>query len=213
MCQVTGPALEYLSLADSAILHARPGHAAAVFVDDRTSHLPGGRPYTYDLVRSLRNQPGGFWVASTAPDAAYQAVQGTCEIADDSSILLLTDGVTRLVELYGQTWESLAAIASAQGPCSLITAIRKRENDQPPPYGKQHDDATAICMTGLAGLRPKPAIAAPAIAQRQACLAQVRNIALFQVVADPEPLRVVNGEVIEFTWGDEADLGGLVADR
>jgi hypothetical protein len=32
-------------------------------------------------------------------------------------------------------------------------------------------------------------------------------------MADPEPLRVVHGEAVEFTGVDEADLGGLVADR
>jgi hypothetical protein len=150
MCRVTGPVLEYLSLADSAVLHAVPGHPAEVFLDDRTSHLPGGRPYTYALVRSLRNQPGGFWVASTNPKAAYEAVQGTCEAADGSSVLLLTDGVTRLVDFYGRTWNSLAATAAEQGPQALIETVRHSEVTQPPPYGKQHDDATAIYMTGIA---------------------------------------------------------------
>lgn len=150
MCRITGTLLEYLSLSDSAVLHARPGRLAEVFLDDRTSHLPGGRPYPYALLRSLRNQAGGFWVASTVPEAAYEAVRGACEIASDSSVLLLTDGVTRLVELYGQTWDSLAVMAAEQGPSALIAAVRQHENDQPPPYGKQHDDATAIHMTGLA---------------------------------------------------------------
>jgi hypothetical protein len=152
MCRITGHVLEYLSLADSAVVHARPGQPAEVFLDDRTSHLPGRRPYTYELVRSLRNQPGGFWVASTNPMAAYEAVRGTCELAADSSILLLTDGVTRLVELYGQTWEALAAMVTADGPQALITAVRQFEDDQPLPYGKQHDDATAIHVTGITGI-------------------------------------------------------------
>lgn len=153
MCRVTGTVLECLSLADSAVLHARLGYATEVFVDDRTSHLPGGRPYSHALVRPLRNQPGGFWVASTKPEAAYEAVQGACELADDSSVLLLTDGVTRLVELYGRTWDSLAAMAAAHGPGSLIMAVRQLEHDQPPSHGKQHDDATAIYMTGLTSSR------------------------------------------------------------
>jgi len=87
MCRATGTTLEYLSLADSAVLHARPGHATEVFVDDRTSHLPGGRPYTYALVRSLRNQADGLWVASTNPRpptkpsrerASWQATAASC---------------------------------------------------------------------------------------------------------------------------------------
>jgi Protein phosphatase 2C len=150
MCRITGTALECLSLADSAVLHARPGRPLDIYLDDRTSHLPGGRPYPYALLRSLRNQAGGFWVVSTAPEAAYKAVQGACEIASDSSILLLTDGVTRLVEMYGQTWDSLAVMANEHGPSALIAAVRQHERDKPPPHGKQHDDATAIHLTGLA---------------------------------------------------------------
>ena len=153
MCRVNGSALEYLSLADSAVLHTRPGQAAEVFLDERTSDPPGGKPRPNEVARLLRNQPGGFWVASTRPEAAYEAVRGTCGLADDSSVFLLTDGVTRLVEFYGQTWDCLAAMAAAQGPGSLITAVRQLEDDQPPRYGKQHDDATAIHMTGFIGPR------------------------------------------------------------
>jgi len=150
MCRVTGTALEYLSLADSAVLHARPGRAAEVFLDDRTSYRPGERPRSTAEASSLRNQPGGFWVASTSPQAAYEAVLGRCAISADSSVLLLTDGVTRLVECYGQTWESVAALAADRGPAALITAVRQREDDRPLSYGKRHDDASAILMTGLA---------------------------------------------------------------
>jgi hypothetical protein len=132
MCRVTGSVLEYLSLGDSAVLHARPGHTTEVFLDDRTSYLPGGRPYAYALVRSLRNQAGGFWVASTNPEAAYEAVHGASELAGGSSVLLLTDGVTRLVELYGQTWDALTDMAAGEGVDALIAAVRQREEDKPP---------------------------------------------------------------------------------
>ncbi len=153
MCRVSGSALEYLSLADSAVLHARPGQAAEVFLDERTGDPPGGRPRPNEVARLLRNQPGGFWVASTSPEAAYEAVHGTCDLAGDSSVLLLTDGVTRLADFYGQTWESLAATACAKGPDALITAVRRWEDEQPPRYGKRHDDATAVYMTRLV---PRP---------------------------------------------------------
>ena len=59
--------------------------------------------------------------------------------------------MTRLIELYGQPWDSLTTMASSQGPGSLITAVRQLEDDQPPRHGKQHDDATAIHMTGFIG--------------------------------------------------------------
>ena len=40
-------------------------------------------------------------------------------------------------------------MAADHGPGALIAAVRQREDAQPPPYGKRHDDATAIHMTDL----------------------------------------------------------------
>jgi hypothetical protein len=133
-------ALEYLVLGDSPVILRNRG-TLTVIQDDRTGHLPGGRPYTLELVRSQRNQPGGFWVASTNPQAAYQAVTGTAEATEAA---LLTDGVTRLVDCYGYTWTGLFAILDDQGPGALISAVRAAEHRSPLPHGKQHDDATAV---------------------------------------------------------------------
>ena len=43
-------------------------------------------------------------------------------------------------------------------------------------------------------------------------LAEVWAVAFLQVMADPEPLRVVHGEAVEIARVNEADLGGLFAD-
>ena len=115
-------------------------------LDDRLDHLqPGGRPYTRDLVRSKRNASGGFWVASTNPDAAHEAITG---IADGvTHVTLLTDGVTRLVEYYGYSWTDIFELLGKEGPSGLIQRVREAEQASPPPaygYGKQHDDATAV---------------------------------------------------------------------
>lgn len=114
--------------------------------DDRVDHLrPGGRPYTRALVRAKRNAPGGFWIASTNPRAAYEARSGTAE--GPTHVALLTDGVTRLVYYYGYDWPEIFAALDRDGPASLIQRIRDAERTSPPPthrYGKQHDDATAI---------------------------------------------------------------------
>src|ERR1700730_8666821 len=69
--------IDYLTLADSPIVIQGADQGLTPTIDDRLAHLPGGRPYSFELVRSLRNKPGGFWVASTDPDAAYHAVTGS----------------------------------------------------------------------------------------------------------------------------------------
>jgi hypothetical protein len=52
--------------------------------------------YSPNAAQTVKEHGGGFWGASTSPEAAYEAVRGTCDLADNSSVLLLTDGVTRL---------------------------------------------------------------------------------------------------------------------
>jgi hypothetical protein len=143
-----GGLVDYLVLCDSPIVLRRTDGTLTVIDDDRTDHLPGGRPYGRELVRSLRNRAGGFWVASTVPDAAYEAVSGSVELATVSGALLATDGVTRLVEWYGRMWEQVVATAAEAGPGELIAQVRKAELAQGTPgYGKAHDDATAAWVS------------------------------------------------------------------
>jgi hypothetical protein len=111
--------------------------------------LPGGRPYTAELVREHRNKPGGFWVASADPGAACEAVTGTAPIAQLIEAGLFTDGVTRLADWYGHTWPGIFSCLWTRGPASLIELVRAAEQQQPPPHGKQHDDATAVYLRGL----------------------------------------------------------------
>jgi hypothetical protein len=137
--------LEYLVLGDSPVILKAGDHVMPV-ADDRVDHLqPGGRPYTRALVRSKRNAPGGFWVASTNLRAAYEARSGTADCP--AHAVLLTDGVTRLVDHYGYGWAEIFAVLDRDGPTGLIHRVREAERISPPPvhgYGKQHDDATVI---------------------------------------------------------------------
>jgi hypothetical protein len=144
--RINADSVEYLTLGDSPIVLWRSNHAFTRIADERTSHLPGGRPYSIELVRSLRNKTGGFWVASTKPDAAYQAVHGKDSVDDLSEIGLFTDGITRLLDWYGYTWPVIFSSLRSQGPASLIDLVRAAEREQPHPYAKQHDDASAIYL-------------------------------------------------------------------
>lgn len=141
-----GELLDYLVLCDSPIVLQHTDGTLTVVDDDRTDHLPGGRPYSRELVRSLRNRAGGFWVASTVPEAAYEALTGSVELDTVSGALLATDGVTRLVEWYGHSWETVVATAASAGPGELIARVRQAERERPeatPSFAKAHDDATA----------------------------------------------------------------------
>lgn len=145
MVQASETGLDYLVLGDSAVILKTADQVTHV-TDNRVDHLqPGGRPYTRALVRSKRNAPGGFWVASTNPRAAYEARSGTAD--GPAHAALLTDGVTRLVDHYGYDWPGMLAVLERDGPAALIDRVRDAERTSPPPargYGKQHDDATAI---------------------------------------------------------------------
>lgn len=44
------------------------------------------------------------------------------------------------------------------------------------------------------------------------CLSEVRGVAAFGVVAQPEPDGVVDGQLVQLGRADEADVGGLVTD-
>lgn len=150
LCRMAKTRLEYLALADSPIVLWHPDDGARVFRDDALDRLPGGRPYTLDLIRSTRNREGGFWVASTVPEAAYHAVRGHADIRLGSDLAVLTDGASRYVEFYGHPWESLMAMLRDAGPRQLIAAVRALERKDPP-GGKKHDDATAVFASSLTG--------------------------------------------------------------
>jgi hypothetical protein len=138
---------ECLTLADSPIAVRRHDGSISVVEDDRLLHLPGGRPYSLALVRGHRNRPGGFWVASTSPAAAYEAVTATFEQAEVESIAMCTDGVTRLIDHFGHDWPRLLDDLRTGGPARTIGLVRDAERARPGSYGKPHDDATAVLIT------------------------------------------------------------------
>lgn len=140
--RAAGDQVEHLVLADSPIVLRSPDRRITVVADDRIDLLP---EYTFETVRRMRNQPGGFWVASTAPKAAYEAVRGTTERADVEVVALLTDGASRYAERYGHSWQDLVAVLETEGPQALIDRVRAYDTTAADGTfrGKRHDDATA----------------------------------------------------------------------
>jgi Protein phosphatase 2C len=159
-----GDALDYLVLGDSDVI-LRCGRDILPVHDDRTEHLPGGRPYSFELVRQCRNAPGGFWIASTRPDAAYEAISGSAGGVSDAA--LLTDGVARLRDWYGWDWRDLLdALRYRGGPAELIRRVRAAERTAGVPFGKTHDDATVIFASSVLQPAAAPVIPDPLVMVR-----------------------------------------------
>jgi hypothetical protein len=144
MVRARDNAVEYLVLGDSPVIF-QTGNRIRVIADERVDRLhTNGRSYTRAVVRSKRNATGGFWVASTNPKAAYEAICGTVD--GPTHVALLTDGVMRLTSHYGYEWPDIFTALDEDGPAGLIRRVREAERRSPPAYafGKQHDDATAV---------------------------------------------------------------------
>jgi hypothetical protein len=98
--------------------------------------------------RRHRNQPDGFWVASTDPTAAEHALADTAPRDGLQGAAVLSDGATRLVDRFGLLdWPSFLNVLAEQGPDAIIQQVRAAEYSDPDaqrwPRGKRHDDASA----------------------------------------------------------------------
>lgn len=149
-----GSDVDYLVLGDSPLVLHGTDDRVEVIVDDRVDHLPS---YTFDAVARLRNSPDGFWVASTVPAAAEQALAATVPRSRLDRALLLTDGASRLVDRYGRDWRDLLRLAGSEGPDALLAQVHAedervavlRESRNESIRGKRFDDATAVlCRFG-----------------------------------------------------------------
>jgi hypothetical protein len=141
-----GDQIDTLVLSDSPILLDLTSGVRRV-ADERPGRLPSYKP---EDVRDQRNKIGGFWVASTKPEAAEQAVQLTVPAEQLRRAAVLTDGAARLVERFNLLdWTDLIKMLDTEGPTELIRRVRAAENTidpAPGSRGKPHDDATAVLV-------------------------------------------------------------------
>lgn len=160
--------IEYLVLGDSTAVFDSAGEITTVSdrrIDDvakaeklEMESLPTGTPEHQaarirfvTLQRELRNQPGGYWTASTDPEAAYAAYTGSLPIEGVRHVTLLSDGAARFVEFSLGTWKDLLGILNTYGPSTLFARIREAEDGDPSgrrwPRAKQRDDAAIVHFT------------------------------------------------------------------
>lgn len=155
MVRLVEDRLEWLVLGDSAVAWRTVGGSVEAVSDDRLAGLVGTpaaeevagiRRFPVRYIAEVRNRPGGFWVASTDPGAADEALAGAVEAATLREVMLCTDGLTRLTERYGLHWGHLLDTASREGVPALIALVREHERGDPAAMAasKPHDDATGV---------------------------------------------------------------------
>ncbi|PSK96184.1 protein phosphatase 2C-like protein [Murinocardiopsis flavida] len=166
--RLTATELDYLVLADSVLaVEAHTGPARIITdtrLDDlraRLEHRPppndsGGcveqDRARHKALRDHRNTTGGFWTAGADPRAAEEALTGAIPLSEIAAATLLTDGATRLVEVFKQTtWQATLETLHAHGPRTVIEQVRDAEKQDPDqqayPRGKACDDATILRWT------------------------------------------------------------------
>jgi hypothetical protein len=160
--------IEYLVLADSTaafvrhdgmtvICDRREAAASQAHRADLDATLNGTPEHEYALrqfmrdMQAIRNQPGGFWVAAGDPAVAEQAITGALSLSGMTVAAALSDGATRLVDLFQLTdWPNLMETLALNGPAGLIQQTREAEHSDPTGRrwrrGKTTDDASiAYC--------------------------------------------------------------------
>lgn len=168
MARATGETFEYLVLGDSTLTVDTADEVTVVTdrrIDDvaaaekaAMTALPVGTPEHQAarikfvrLQQTLRNHPDGYWIASTDPRAAEEALTGNIALKEVRRAALLSDGVTRFVEFDLGTWGELLGILDTYGPTTVFSRIRAAENADPDgirwPRAKKTDDVAVVHFT------------------------------------------------------------------
>jgi hypothetical protein len=87
--------------------------------------------------------------AAADPGAASAAATGTLPYAGLLGVVLLSDGATRISDLYHQlSWPAMVDVIREHGPAALIRQVRAAEDADPDcerwPRHKARDDATVV---------------------------------------------------------------------
>ncbi|GAB7036042.1 hypothetical protein AB0G35_24185 [Streptomyces sp. NPDC021749] len=175
MLRERADALDYLVLSDSVLVLDLGDGGIQTVTDKRVEEVAGeemraalrGPTGTEEhaarvselvsVQRRLRNNPNGYWVASTDPAAADEAITGTVDLANVQQAALLTDGASRLVDTFGAlSWDQLLNILRTEGPAALIAHTRAAEQADPVgdrwPRFKRSDDATVAYVLPVSAL-------------------------------------------------------------
>lgn len=143
----TAEHLEHLVLSDSSLLLQRRDGPVERLTDARVDDVARAET-SPEAIEARRNRPGGFWVARHEPEAAAEARVGQVPLAELRSAHLVSDGITRTIDLmHSHTADSLVT-ALTSDPGEVLAQLRDRERslDARQRPRKPHDDATIVTL-------------------------------------------------------------------
>jgi hypothetical protein len=128
-----------------AQFHAR--QAAATAAEARAAVWP-----KIINARKAMNEPDGYGVLSITPTPPHFIKAGTVEVAAGGYALLASDGLMRLIDIFGRyaSVRGLLEAAATQGLARLLEDVRAAETEDTNcvrfPRAKVHDDATGVLI-------------------------------------------------------------------
>lgn len=177
MTRANNDTVDILVLGDSTLVIQSPDNTCTALTDDRLANiaiaerqaylqrLHNGGGYDHHHARLLndlqaaqritRNQPEGYWIAESDPDAARHAISRTLPVNKVQTALLLTDGAAAGVKTYRtpSTWAELVHQAVSAGVGQVLEDLHQLEETDPAgqqwPRSKPHDDKTAVLVSAL----------------------------------------------------------------
>jgi Protein phosphatase 2C len=143
----TSEHLEHLVLSDSSLLLSRQDGTVDRLTDTRIDDVVR-EERTAESIEARRNAQGGFWVARHEPEAAEQALVGRTPLAELAAAHLVSDGITRTVDLLETHDAHALAEVLGRSPEALIRTLRGAEEALAPGRRprKLHDDATVLTI-------------------------------------------------------------------
>lgn len=140
--------LEHLVLCDSSLLLVGRAGDVRRITDPRVDAVVR-EERTADAVEARRNAPGGFWLARHEPEAAAEALVGSTPLAELRSAHLVSDGVTRLIDLVGTHDAVTLGHDLERDPARVLAELRAAERalESGRRPRKIHDDATVLSLS------------------------------------------------------------------
>lgn len=96
------------------------------------------------------NQPGGYWILGTDPNAAHHGLTSTTDRKAVDAVILASDGVALDRHPTATQWRDLYREAVERDPAQVLRRIHDAEDTDPDgqrwPRAKPHDDKTLVVV-------------------------------------------------------------------
>lgn len=154
VCDLAGEQLRFAGLGDTSLVAVVGDHCVSVCDVSSADREAAQVAFANQRegIRSSRarmnSADAGYWILSIDEEAIDHAWSGSLRVRDGDLILLATDGLLRLVEVYGHVDRPtlIQQLAAGEGE-ALVQRLRQLElNQRSAAHVKQHDDASWVLL-------------------------------------------------------------------